>query len=364
MSAPPSRSVDAAAAEPIRHALEQHVAASQDLDLDRLVAGYAEHAELVTHDGETVRGRGPVVAWFEERGDFIRTLDLRPERIEIRPGHATLGWWGSLPSGQRLEGRNEFTVDGDGLITRQVVAAYGRTDRDAADVRVEITPPLLEIVLARPHKRNAVSQPMLHHMTTALRECASDDGLRAVVLSGDDPDFCAGEDVGGFYFPDEDTARRFLHVPLTFFEALETLPHPVVVAVQGHALGFGSEVLLVADTVVAHPGATFGFAEIDHGAVPSVLVTRGLGVVGRRSVLDLALTGRRFSADAAWDVGLVHRIHAHPAAAARETARELATYSQGSVAVTKGLLGADARDDHVRARGFMPAVLTGVKVRP
>ncbi len=232
---------------------------------------------------------------------------------------------------------------------------------DPAHVRLETDGPVAHLVLARPERRNAVSQPMLATMTKALAVVAADDGLRALVLRGEGPDFCAGEDVAGFSFPDAEKSTAFLSGPLGFFTALETLPKPVVAAVHGHALGFGSEVLFACDAVLADRDATFGFAEIDHGAVPSVLMTRGLATVFRRRALDLALTGRRVGAEEARRLRLVHEVVDDVHDAARCLALELAERPSASVRVVKTLLGADARDDHDAATEFMSRVLVQVR---
>lgn len=233
---------------------------------------------------------------------------------------------------------------------------------DPGHVRLEVDPPLAHLVLARPAQRNAVSQAMLATMTAALAEVAGNGRVGALVLRGDGPDFCAGEDVGGFDFPDAEVSARFLEGPLGFFAALETLPKPVVAAVHGHALGFGAEVLLACDAVVAEPSAILGFAEIDHGAVPSVLMTRGLGSLFRRRALELALTGRRVTAAEGRDLRLVHEVADGAHEVAERLARELAEHPPAAIRVVKTLLGADAADDHSAAAEFMGRVL--VQVRP
>jgi enoyl-CoA hydratase/carnithine racemase len=232
----------------------------------------------------------------------------------------------------------------------------------AGHVRLEVVPPVARLVLARPERRNAVSQAMLASMMAMLGELALDESVRALVLRGDGPDFCAGEDVRGFDFPDAEASTSFLDGPLRFFAALETLPKPVVVAVHGHALGFGAEVLFACDAVLADPAAVFGFAEIDHGAVPSVLMTRGLGSVFRRRALSLALTGRRVGAAEARDLHIVHEVVDDVQGAADRLAVELAARPPAAVRVVKTMLGADAPDDHAAAREFMGRVL--VQVRP
>jgi enoyl-CoA hydratase/carnithine racemase len=233
---------------------------------------------------------------------------------------------------------------------------------DSPGLRFELEPPLARVVIDRDEKRNAVSLPMLLAMRRFVEEVAADERVRAVVLCGEGRGFCAGEDVRGFEFPDVETAERFLSGPLDLFTALERLPKPVCVAVHGFAFGFGSEVLLVADSVHAAPGTVLGFAEIDHGLVPSVLVTRGLDVAFRRRVLDLALTGRRIGVEEALEAGLVHELADDPRAAAEAAAREMAEWTPESVALVKALLGSGAADDHARAREFMPPVLTQVSV--
>jgi enoyl-CoA hydratase len=229
-------------------------------------------------------------------------------------------------------------------------------------LRFELEPPLARIVIDRDGKRNAVSLPMLEAMRLFVDEIAGNDEVRALVLAGEGRGFCAGEDVRGFDFPDVETAERFLAGPLDLFVALERLPKPLVVAVHGFAFGFGSEVLLVADSVHAAPGTVLGFAEIDHGLVPSVLVTRGLDVAFRRRVLDLALTGRRIGVEEALGARIIHEIVDDPRAAAEAAALEMAEWSPESVALVKGMLGSGAVDDHARALEFMPPVLIQVSV--
>lgn len=231
----------------------------------------------------------------------------------------------------------------------------------AAGLRLELEPPLAWMILDRDERRNAVSVPMLEAMTAFVELVAGRADIRALLLAGEGHGFCAGEDVRGFQFADHAAAARFVRKPLGLFTALERLPKPFLVAAHGFALGFGSEVLLVADSVHAHPDTVFGFAEIDHGAVPSVLVTRGLDVAFRRRALDLALTGRRIGIEEALDARLAHEVCDDPRAAARAAALEMAGWAPAAVAVVKRQLGRRAHADHSRAAEFMPAVMTQVR---
>jgi enoyl-CoA hydratase/carnithine racemase len=231
-------------------------------------------------------------------------------------------------------------------------------------IRLEVSGPVAELVLARPLKRNAVTLDMLAAMTRAVQEVAGRDDIAALVIRGEGPDFCAGEDVRGLRFHTVDEARAYLDTPLDLMRALEVLPKPVVVAVHGHALGFGAEVLLMADGVFVSEDAVIGCAEIDHGLVPPILVTRGLGTIRRRHAVALALLGERLHADEAVRVGLAHAVVPDPREAAMAAAREWARWSPHGMAALKGWLALGIDADLDRARDFMPEIMVRAGVNP
>lgn len=224
-------------------------------------------------------------------------------------------------------------------------------------VRMDISGPVAELVLDRPRKRNAVTSAMMAAMTDAVAEADARDDIRALVIRGEGPDFCAGEDVGGLRVRTADEARAYLDTPLNLMRALETLPKPVIVAVHGHALGFGAEVLLVADGVFVGPDAVIGCAEIDHGLVPPVLITRGLGTIRRRRAVAMALLGERLSADDAVRAGLAHAVVPDPREAAMAAAREWARWSPHGMAALKRWLALGVDADLGQARAFMPEIM-------
>jgi enoyl-CoA hydratase/carnithine racemase len=224
-------------------------------------------------------------------------------------------------------------------------------------IRMEVNGPVAELVLARPLKRNAVTLAMLAAMTRVVTEVASRDDISALVIRGEGPDFCAGEDVGGLRVRTVEDARSYLDTPLDLMRALETLPKPVAVAVHGHALGFGAEVLLMTDGVFVSEDAIIGCAEIDHGLVPPILLTRGLGTIRRRHVVALALLGERLRADEAVRVGLAHAVVPNPRDAAMAAAQEWARWSPHGMAALKGWLAMGIDADLDRARDFMPEIM-------
>ena len=100
---------------------------------------------------------------------------------------------------------------------------------------------------------------------------------------------------------DATAAARMLSV-------LDTLPVPVIARVHGAAIGGGAGLGAVADIVVASNSATFGFTEVKLGLLPAVIAPYVLAKIGRSAARELFLTGRRFTAEEARQVGLVHAV--------------------------------------------------------
>lgn len=203
-----------------------------------------------------------------------------------------------------------------------------------------------EIVLDRPEAHNALSSAMAVRLAEVCAEVAASDA-RAVVLSArGEKAFCVGADLKErATFTDDDLlAQRPLF--RAAFGGVLNLPQPSIAAVQGFALGGGSEFALSCDLIVADPTAVFGLPEVTVGLVPggggTQLVVRRLGA---SRAADLIFTGRRLPFEEALSLGLVDR--AAPTAKAREVALELAdTIAANSPIATRAAkaalrLGAD-----------------------
>jgi enoyl-CoA hydratase/carnithine racemase len=175
-------------------------------------------------------------------------------------------------------------------------------------LRVERDGELLRVTLARPERRNAFDAELILELTEAFSDVGD---ARAVVLSGDGPSFCAGADVEwqrssiDLTFDEnvEDALR--LH---RMMAAVDGCPAPVVVRVQGYALGGGSGLVACADIAVATPDATFGFTEVRLGIIPAVISPFVLAKIGPGAARHLFLTGSRFDAETALRIGLVHEV--------------------------------------------------------
>jgi methylglutaconyl-CoA hydratase len=175
-------------------------------------------------------------------------------------------------------------------------------------LRIERDGSVLRIMLAKPERRNAFDAALI----AELHDAFSDVGdARVVVLAGDGPSFCAGADVEwqrasiGLSFEEnvEDALR--LHAML---EAVDSCPAPLVVRVQGFALGGGSGLVACGDVVVAAPDAAFGFTEVRLGIIPAVISPFVFAKIGAGAARRFFVTGERFDAETALRVGLVNEV--------------------------------------------------------
>ncbi len=175
-------------------------------------------------------------------------------------------------------------------------------------VRVERDGEILRITLARPETRNAFDDALV----SALAEAFADVGTaRAVVLAGDGPSFCAGADIEWMRASaalDYDANLAAANGLRRMFEAIDACPAPVIVAVQGHALGGGAGLVACADIAVAHDAATFAFSEVKLGIIPSVISPFVLRKIGEGAARRYFVTGERFDAHTAQRIGLVHDV--------------------------------------------------------
>lgn len=199
------------------------------------------------------------------------------------------------------------------------------------------------LVLNRPEVRNALNEELIAEVTTWARRAAADPDLRAVVIAGAGPSFCAGADLAWMAkmagYTREDNLRDARDAA-AMFEAINTLPVPVIARVHGAALGGGAGLAAVADIVVADESATFGFTEVKLGLIPAIIAPYVLAKIGESAARELFLTGRRFSADRAHEIGLVHAVMAADELdrAVQQYLADILASGRDAVAAAKALL--------------------------
>ena len=176
------------------------------------------------------------------------------------------------------------------------------------DVRRE--GPVEHVELARPAVRNAFNAELVAELTAWAEEAARQPDLRAAVISGSGKVFSAGADLAWMAQAAEYSREENLQDATSLghlFEALDHLPCPLVGRIHGAALGGGTGLVAVCDIAVAADDTIFGFTEVRLGVVPAVISPYVLAKIGVSAARELFLTGTRFTATRACQIGLVHR---------------------------------------------------------
>jgi enoyl-CoA hydratase/carnithine racemase len=159
----------------------------------------------------------------------------------------------------------------------------------------------------RPEARNALSPEAMEELATELERLDPDPEVRCVVIAGSEKVFAAGADIKAM--AERGFAEALRHPAAAFWRRLAAIKTPMVAAVSGYALGGGCELALACDMIVAAEGATFGQPEIGLGIIPGGGGTQRLArVLGKQRAMELVLTGRRFGAEEARELGLVNRV--------------------------------------------------------
>ncbi len=203
--------------------------------------------------------------------------------------------------------------------------------------------PVTTVTLNRPAVRNAFNERLIEDLSSFASNVPSDGSVRVVVLRGAGSSFCAGADLKWMskmagYSREENLADARLAASM--FLALDSLPVPLIGRVHGAALGGGAGLAAVCDLVVAADATTFGFTEVVLGILPAMISPYVVRKIGLSAARELCLSGARFSADRAKEIGLVHDVVTEDRldlTVDRHVAQFLKT-APGAVAATKRLL--------------------------
>jgi enoyl-CoA hydratase/carnithine racemase len=179
------------------------------------------------------------------------------------------------------------------------------------DIRV-VREGFVEVVtIARPQARNALTYRTYAELEAAVRGCTA----RCMVVTGDDPAFCSGDDVKTVMAnPAGNPAERLSRAPAItpLADALLATDIPVIAAVNGPAVGWGMELALMADIRIASKRARFGELFVLRGLNCDVAgLARLAGAVGRERATELLFTGDVIDAPTAFELGLVSRVVEH-----------------------------------------------------
>lgn len=191
-------------------------------------------------------------------------------------------------------------------------------------LRVDSADGVVTLTLNRPDVRNAVNLALLQALRSVLEGLRFDRAVRAVIVTGaGDQAFCAGADLKERAGMSPEQVKVFIHTIRELMSALEDFPKPVIAAINGLALGGGTELALACDIRIVADKAVMGLTETSLAIIPGGGGTQRLPrLVGKGRAKELIFTARRVAAAEALEIGLVEKVV--PAAGLLEAARDMA----------------------------------------
>lgn len=177
-------------------------------------------------------------------------------------------------------------------------------------VKIEKEGPVMNIRLSSPENRNSLTIALREQLGAAVDQAATDQAVRSVLLSADGPSFCSGGDFQMLKAGTDPwtTHRRFRNLS-RWLLPLTILDKPVVVAVNGHAVGGGMGLALTGDVLIAGESAKFMSGFFRLGAVPDIAIMYHLPrLIGMAQTKNFLFSGGTFTAQRAAELGLVAKV--------------------------------------------------------
>ncbi|MEZ5645871.1 MAG: enoyl-CoA hydratase [Burkholderiaceae bacterium] len=207
-----------------------------------------------------------------------------------------------------------------------------------SDILVHTEDGVTTLTFNRPDKKNSITAAMYASLADALEAAAGDEGVRCVVIQGNEAVFSAGNDIADFL--EQPPATQDSPV-FRFLRGIAQFPKPLLAAVCGPAVGVGTTLLFHCDLVYAGDNAAFSMPFVNLGLCPeaasSLLVPQ---MFGYHRAAEALLLGEPFMAEAALEVGLVNRVvpPSEATACAQQAARKLAAKPLSALVTTKRLM--------------------------
>jgi len=171
--------------------------------------------------------------------------------------------------------------------------------------------PVARVTLNRPEIHNAFNEDVIAALQSAFDTLHDDPAIRVVVLAGEGRSFSAGADLDWMRRAStwtEDENRADAAALARMLRTIAEFPKPVVARVHGSAFGGGAGLVAASDIAIAAEEALFGFTEVRLGLVPATIAPHVIEKIGPGRALPLFLTGERFNAHRAAQIGLVHQV--------------------------------------------------------
>ncbi len=170
------------------------------------------------------------------------------------------------------------------------------------------------ISLNRPEVHNAFNSTMIRELADAFEKAQKDESVRVVVLTGLGESFCAGADLNWMReiirYSYEQNLKESTEVA-ELMHQIYTLPKPTLARINGATIGGGNGLFSACDIAIASERAKFGLSEVKIGLVPAAISPYVMRRIGESAAHELFLTGERFDARRALEIGLVNKVVLH-----------------------------------------------------
>jgi methylglutaconyl-CoA hydratase len=211
-------------------------------------------------------------------------------------------------------------------------------------IDIDFNGPVATVTLNRPDSHNAFNPRMIGEITAAFQSLGDNPDVRVIVLTGNGRSFCAGADVGYMretadYTFEENVADG--EAIFDLMQAVDGCPKAVVGRINGAAIGGGAGLTACCDIAIAVERAKFAFSEVRLGIVPAVISPFLVAKIGAANSREMFLTGERFLAPKALEIGLVQQVVPDEAAldsAVQERVEQLLMAAPGAQADAKKLI--------------------------
>ncbi|MEO8956831.1 MAG: enoyl-CoA hydratase-related protein [Ktedonobacteraceae bacterium] len=223
------------------------------------------------------------------------------------------------------------------------------------------------VTMRRAAVHNALNTQLAQDLQAAFTDLLADTRLHAVVLTGEGPSFSAGADLSmmkeAATFSQEQNLSDALRLA-DLFDTINSFPCPVVGRINGTAMGGGAGFIAVCDIVIAAENARLAFSEVKLGIAPAVISPYVVRKIGESHARVLFVTGERFSAVRAREIGLVHTVVKLEEldAAVEKTLKELLRSGPQALRACKQLALHVGQMDHDSARKYTAEIIATLRV--
>lgn len=228
---------------------------------------------------------------------------------------------------------------------------------------------VLRLTMNRPQVHNAFNSEMIRELAGAFDEAKRDSNVRLVILTGAGESFCAGADLNWMReiirYSYEQNLRESRELA-QLMHSIYTLPKPTIARINGAVIGGGTGLFSACDIVIASDKAKFGLSEVKIGLVPAAIGPYVIRRIGESAARELFLTGERFEAHRALEIGLVNKVVPHEALDEKvaEVVRLLLSSGPEAIAKCKELLQKVSAMGLDEAKTYTAEMIAGLRVSP